>query len=67
VHRFAVADLDFRNVTDSVLMAENVTIVDIVIPVYNDVLPETDEVFLVKLIATELVSSGVKGNKQVDT
>lgn len=67
MHRFAVADLDFRNVTDSVLMAENVTIVDIVIPVYNDVLPETDEVFLVKLIATELVSSGVKGNKQVDT
>lgn len=59
--RIAVADLDFVNTSDSILIHENVTTSYITIPLIDDVTPEIEEVFFVQLVSAELVSSGVAG------
>jgi len=52
---------DFNPISDSVLFDDNVTTVNITIPIINDEIPEADETFFIQLISTELVSSGVQG------
>lgn len=49
----------------TVLMKENQTSVNISVPIFNDDIPETNEVFFVELVSVELVSSGVQGNENI--
>ena len=60
-YSIALPDQDFSTIRDSVLFRDNVTHINITISIFNDEIPEADEIFFIQLQSAELESSGVQG------
>ena len=53
--------MDYKQLIETVLMMENQTSANISVPIFDDDVPETNEVLFVELRSVELVSTDFKG------